>query len=335
MDLEIFIGIDVSKDTLDVACYREQKETISSKFKNDKGGFRKILNWIKSNTDSSSQQWLVCFEHTGIYSWPLSCFLSESQINYSIQPALQIKRSMGIQRGKNDKTDARVISKFAYLHRKEIKLTTLPSKALISLKNLLSYRDRLVKSKVSLQIAAKELGAYTARELHSFIVKDSAQLIKTLVKSIREVDKQIEGIIREDSQLSHLFNLSTSVKGVGLQVAANMLVYTEGFTKFDNWRKFSCYCGLAPFEYQSGISIRGKTRTSHLGNKKMKAMIGNGVASAIQWDPELSIYYQRKLQEGKPKMVVQTAIKNKIISRVFATVKRGTPFVPLFNHVKA
>lgn len=335
MDLEIFIGIDVSKETLDVACYREQRETTSNKFKNDKSGFRKILNWVKSQTDSGSRQWLVCLEHTGVYSWPLSCFLSENQINYSIQPALQIKRSMGIQRGKNDRTDARVIAKFAYLHRKEIKLTTLPSKALIALKNLISYRDRLVKSKVALQIAAKELGDYTAKDLHSFIVNDSAQLTKTLVKSIREVDKQIEKIISEDSQLSHLFNLSTSVKGVGLQVAANMLVYTEGFTKFENWRKFSCYCGLAPFEYQSGISIRGKTRVSHLGNKKMKATIGNGVASAIQWDPELFIYYHRKLGEGKPKMVVQTAIKNKIISRVFATVKRGTPFVPLFNHAKA
>ena len=110
MALVTFIGIDVSKETLDVACYREQKETIINKFKNDKSGFRKIIEWLKSQTNSSPDQWLICFEHTGIYGWPLSCFLSEKGMAYSIQPALQIKRSMGIQRGKNDQTDARMIA---------------------------------------------------------------------------------------------------------------------------------------------------------------------------------------------------------------------------------
>ena len=140
-------------------------------------------------------------------------------------------------------------------------------------------------------------------------------------------------MISEDEELSRLFELATSVKGIGLQIATHMLIVTHGFTKFKNWRKFSCYCGLAPFEYSSGSSIRGRTKVSHLGNKKVKAMIGNGVASAIQNDPEIAIYYKRKLDEGKHKMVVLNAIKNKLISRVFSVVKRGTPFVPLFQHV--
>ena len=64
----------------------------------------------------------------------------------------------------------------------------------------------------------------------------------------------------------------------------------------------------------------------------MKAIIGNGIASAIQNDPEIAKYYHRKLEEGKHKMVVLNAVKNKLISRVFAVIKRGTPFVPLFQH---
>ena len=282
-------------------------------------------------TDCSPEKWLVCFEHTGVYGWSLSCYLSEKKIKYSIQSALHIKRSLGIQRGKNDNQDARAIARFAYLHRKEIKLTTLPSKTLISLRNLLSYRERLVKSKVSLHVSARELAVHTEPDLHAIIVNDSKKNIRGLVQSIKEVDKKIKSVIGQDPQLKKLMDLSTSVTGVGLQVAANLLVCTEGFTRFENWRKFSCYCGLAPFEYQSGSSIRGKTRVSPMGNQKIKALIGNGVASAIQWDPELATYYHRKIKEGKPKMVVQTAVKNKIISRVFATVKRGTPFVPLFT----
>jgi transposase len=318
-----------------VACYQEDSAAINSTFENGVKGFKKMTSWLKSQTKTTEKQWLICLEHTGVYSWPLSCFLSESKISYSIQPALQIKRSLGIQRGKNDVTDARAIAKFAYLHRKEIKLTNLPSKALIHLKNLLSYRERLVKSKVSLQVAAKELAAFTDKDVQGSIIADSNKHVKDLKASILDTDKKIRALISQNAQLNNLYQLSTSVTGVGLQVAANLLIYTEAFTKFDNWRKFSCYCGLAPFEYQSGSSIRGKTRTSPMGNKKMKAMIGNGVASAIQWDQELAHYYNRKIHEGKPKMLVHTAIKNKIISRVFATVKRGTPFVPLFQFAKA
>ncbi len=329
---KLFIGIDVSKDTVDVCCYQENKPAVNGKFENEVKGFKKMLKWVAAQDESPCQRWLVCLEHTGVYSWALSCFLGEKEIPFSIQPALQIKRSLGIQRGKNDRADAQMIARYAYLYRKEIKPTQLPSKALICLKNLLSYRSRLVRNKVSLQTSSQELDAYMTEDLTDLIVKDSTQHIKLLEASIRQIDKRIEKIIHQDTHLDRLYNLSTSVTGVGLQIAANMLVCTEGFTRFENFRKFSCYCGLAPFEYQSGTSIKGKTRTSELGNKKMKALIGNGVASAIQHDPEIAAYYNRKLAEGKHKLVVQTAIKNKIISRVFATVKRGTPFVPLFQY---
>ena len=153
-----------------------------------------------------------------------------------------------------------------------------------------------------------------------------------LTRSIAQIDQELRQLIDQDPELKKLFDLAVSVKGIGLQIAANMLVATHGFTRFTTWRKFSCYCGLAPFEYRSGSSIRGKTRVSPLGNKRLKAMIGNGIASAIQNDPEIKAYYQRKLKEGKHKMVVMNAIKNKLISRVFAVIKRETPFVTIYKH---
>ena len=120
-----------------------------------------------------------------------------------------------------------------------------------------------------------------------------------------------------------------SVTGVGLQIASYIIVYTNNFTVFSNWRKFACYCGLAPFEYSSGTSIRRRTRTSKMANRKLKAIIGNGATSALLVDKELLAYYNRKLKEGKHKLLIINNIKNKMISRIFATVKRGTPFVRL------
>ncbi len=328
----MFVGIDVSKKTLDIAVLDHKARLIDfMEFNNNLRGFKKMNTWL-SRFGYQRSQWLFCLEHTGVYALAVCSFLEDMNLLYSLQPGLQIKRSMGIKRGKNDRIDAKILAKYAYLYRNEIQLYRLPSKTLLEIKNLLSYRERLVKSKVALQVAAKELKAHTHRSIHKAVVESSGEHIRLFQASIHQLDKQLEQLICSDESLSNLYNLVTSVKGIGSQIAAYMLVYTHGFTKFANWRKFSCYCGLAPFEYRSGTSIRGKTKVSYLGNKKLKALIGNGVSSAIQHDQELASYYQRKIKEGKHKMLVLNAIKNKLISRAFAVVKRGTPFIELYKH---
>jgi len=331
MEFTSFVGIDISKLTIDVALLDvDGKHQGVKKFTNSKAGFEQMFAWLGSQSVLGES--LFCLEHTGIYCLPICVFFEEAKLAYSLQPGLQIKRSMGIQRGKNDKADAQVIGKYAYLNRKDIQLYKLPSKIILKLKQLVSYRERLVKTKVALKTASKELKAFSDKDLHEQIVADSTKHIERINKSIAVIDKTLRKLIAEDEELDRLFELASSVKGVGLQIATNMLVITHGFTRFKNWRKFSCYCGLAPFEYSSGTSIKRKTKVSHLGNKKIKAMIGNGIASAIQNDPEIAAYYTRKIAEGKHKMVVMNAIKNKLISRVFAVIKRGTPFVPLCQH---
>ena len=331
MEFTSFVGIDVSKLTIDVALLDADGQPQGiNKFANNTAGFNQMITWLKSQ--SKLNESLFCLEHTGIYSLPVCAFLEEAKLAYSLQPGLQIKRSMGIQRGKNDQADAHIIGRYAYLNRKDIPLYKLPSRIILKLKQLISYRERLVKSKVALQTAAKELKAFSTSDIHQLVVDDSTKHITQINQSITTIDKKLRQLIAADSELNKLYELASSVKGVGLQITTNMLVVTHGFTKFKNWRKFSCYCGLAPFEYTSGTSIRRKTKVSSLGNKKIKAMIGNGIASAIQNDPEIAAYYQRKLAEGKHKMVVMNAVKNKLISRVFAVIKRGTPFVPLYQH---
>lgn len=326
-----FVGIDISKSVFDTVLLDAAGLSLSTnKFSNNKSGYRQMLRWLGKFVSSSET--LFCLEHTGIYCLAVCSFLEESGLNYSLQSALQIKRSMGIQRGKNDKADAFMIGRYAYLHRDEIKCTKLPSKIILKLQQFVSYRDRLVKSKVAIKIAAKELKSFSEKDTYESIYADSMKHVNRINRSISEIDNKMKKLIKDDEYLSRLFDLATSVKGVGLQIAANMLIVTHGFTRFSTWRKFSCYCGLAPFEYRSGSSIRGKTKVSNLGNKHMKAIIGNGIASAIQNDPEIAKYYQRKLEEGKHKMVVLNAVKNKLISRVFAVIKRGTPFVPLYKY---
>ena len=142
MKFTSFVGIDISKQDFDLALLDKKgvtKET--KKFNNSSTGFKKMKQWLENAI--VIKEALFCLEHTGIYSLPICVFFEESGLNYTLQPGLQIKRSMGIQRGKNDKADAQIIGKYAYLNREEITGYTLPSNVLMKLKQLISYRERL------------------------------------------------------------------------------------------------------------------------------------------------------------------------------------------------
>lgn len=116
-----------------------------------------------------------------------------------------------------------------------------------------------------------------------------------------------------------------------MQTALIMIVFTDNFAQFDNWRKFASYCGIAAFPYQSGTSIKGRLNVSHLANKKIKAIINMHAFSAIQHSPEMKFYYQKRVLEGKSKMSAVNIIRNKLIPRLFAVVKRQTPYVDIFK----
>jgi len=83
---------------------------------------------------------------------------------------------------------------------------------------------------------------------------------------------------------------------------------------------------VAPFEYSSGTSIKGRPGTSSFANKVLKYDLHMAAMSAIRHCPELKAYYQRKREEGKDKMKILNAIRNKLLHRIVAVVKRGTPY---------
>ncbi len=110
------------------------------------------------------------------------------------------------------------------------------------------------------------------------------------------------------------------------------MVTTICFTKFNDSRKYACYCGTAPFKYSSGTSINGRTKVSQMANKKMKALFNLAALSAIQHDPELKLYFDNRMANGANGMSTINIIRNKIIHRVFAVVKRGTPYVVMAKY---
>lgn len=322
-------GIDVSKKTIDVVLHVKK---CHKQFENTPKGFKASIKWVEKNTGLSIEQVLICFEHTGLYSLPLAIFLSEKQISFCMVAALEIKRSLGIVRGKNDKIDANRIAQYAYLRRATLKAYHLPSKNVLKLQKLLSLRERMVKQKGGYKATLKEYKAMLKRKDNELLFYSQESIIRQLSKQIDKIENEIKTIIDEDDRMNKLHKLITSVKGIGLILAANFLALTNCFTSFDNSRQFACYSGIAPFKKQSGTSLNATSKVSHLANKKMKALLNLAASSAIQYDSELKAYYQKRISCGKSKMSTLNIVRNKIVGRVFAVVRRGTPYVPLFNH---
>ncbi|MEK6482606.1 transposase [Catalinimonas sp. 4WD22] len=248
---------------------------------------------------------------------------------------LHLKKSLGITRGKNDRIDACRIAEFACLHQRKLQPMQLPSTCLLNLKNLMAFRDRLTKTKVSLKQTIQDLKDTSSSVDNSFIIKQSEKQLQLVEQQIKHTDKQMEATLQEDEQIQKHFRLITSVVGIGMITAVALLIYTQDFTAFDNGRQFACYAGIAPFEYNSGSSIRGKTKISPLANRKMKALLSNCASAAVQHDPELKAYYQRKVKQGKAKLSALNAVRAKLVNRVFATVNRGTEYVVMPQYGQA
>lgn len=334
MNYKFIAGIDQSKLTFDVCLIKtdDRQKSGEKKFENTSKGFKQMYSWFKSFKIELCEL-LLCTEHTGLYSYPLCVFCQEHNLALWLESALQIKQSMGIQRGKNDRVDAIRIAQYAAAHLNGIKLFNLPGKALLGLKQLLAYRERLVRARQSFHTAEKEMKEFNA-DFSGHISKETKGLLKTIDGKIEKTNAKMLEIIESDDQLKKQYRLVLSVPGVGPITATYLLVYTAAFTRFKTSRQFACFSGIAPFEYSSGTSIRGKTRISHLANKTLKTVLNLCAVAMLRKGNEYFEYYQRRVAEGKNKMSVINVIRNKIVSRVFAVIERGTEYLSAEEYKK-
>ena len=202
------IGIDVSKLTLDVCIHVKQ---ILTQVSNTKQGYKKLLLWVKKNADCPIEEILFCFEHTGMYSAALARFMSENQLNYIIVPGLEIKRSLGIQRGKNDQIDARKIAQYAYRRREEVTLYKAPDASINRIRQLFSLREKLVKQRSGFMATLKDQANLINKSENKLLFSIPQKLIKELNKQIDCIEKEVDLVLEESPEVMGNFKLITSM----------------------------------------------------------------------------------------------------------------------------
>lgn len=329
--ISIFIGADISKESVDFLEKKNQNH-FHSKCTNHLKPLKKHINaTIKKHPDANIY---LAMENTGRYNWPLYLAIKGLDIKVFVIPALHLKRSMGLTRGKNDKIDAMRIADYLELHHQRLDQWKAPREVISKVTLLLSNRSSTMNMIRQLKCQLNEI-EYLKKNAGLKITTQSYKgLISKLEQTIKQIEKSIQDIINKDDLLKEAFDLITSVPGVGKVLAWYTLVKTNEFKYIQDPRKLASYAGVVPYEFSSGTSIKKKSRVSFYADKKLKSLLHMGAMRAVQLEGELKSYYNRKVEEGKNKMSVLNAVRNKLIHRIYAVMKNKRAYMKNYkNHL--
>ena len=331
---DFFVGIDVSKKTFDVGILSSQGERIAHKrFINNQFGFESFLLWI--NQRIQSLHILFVMEHTGLYSRLLQFYLQDQSCYLWMESGFQIKRGMGIIKGKSDKIDSYRIAEYALNRRYKANLCPEYDEDLVVLHDLLSTRNRLNNALKQLKQPINEMKIYGNKRSFEAIENGSKAAVEGLRESISHIENQITELCKIRDDWHENIELATSIKGIGKWTCLWILVYTRNFSIDFSSRKFASMAGIAPFGSYSGTSIKIDPNNSHFSHKFLKGILHTSALSSLKTNEQMRIYWDRKKQEGKKGFVILNNIKNKLVHQIFAVVRNKTPFDPNYIHKKA
>jgi transposase len=309
-----FTGIDVSKLWLDIAVFKPDHGVVyQTRINNNVKEIRSLFKELKKQLKTEITEHLFCMEHTGKYG---HAFLTASALEKAkvwVELPIQIKRSQGLVRGKTDKWDAVRIAQYAYRFADKAVFWKPADKTIQDLKELQVKRNQLVKAHSQLSQENKNDPLFKKPLL-------------ALKQGIGAIELKMEQLVAQNETAQNQYDLLRTVPGIGKQTAIALIVVTNSFTRLTESRKLSCYTGLAPFPFSSGSSVKGKTKVSKMGDLKLKKLLNLSAWNAIRSITAFKDYFNRKVSEGKHKMSVINAVRNKLIALALAVIKRNSPF---------
>lgn len=331
MTPKYFIGVDISKLTLDFALLSPSGQISSYKIENSEKGILEMLSTLKKDLGFRNREVVILAEDMRVMAQNLLRVSIKNRYPVYLESALHIKKSLGIQRGKNDKLDAIRIAQFAKRNYQDLKLWQPPRECIEKLRQLCTIRKRLVKIRIMLVNGEASQSAYMTKSQKSEMGRHYSSTLTAVEQDLVTLEAEMLSLVQQDERLSRLLILLTSIPYVGNILAIQLVVHTNEFYDFTDPKKFASYCGVAPFEYSSGTSVSGRTKVSHFANKEMKSMLHFAAIGYISKPGYyfLSRYYQRKVEEGKNKMSVINVLRNKLIARIFACVNNNKKFVEI------
>lgn len=315
-----FTGVDISKDSL-AAAYRVGGQWRGAEVPNDVDSIRQ---WA-SGFDLGSQHFVL--EATGPYSERAVHALWELGARFSVvNPAQSRAMSKALMRpNKTDGQDAMTLCQLGEKLRPNLyRMPTAQQKK----------RKEAMSALASLQKQEQQLN----NQLHAFSYlvgpnPVAVEALRSVLASVQAAVRQLEqelALPDGDEEADRAAALICSVKCVGTKTAQAVTALFGGLGQFHSTKAFAQFLGLAPTEFRSGSSVRGKNSISKHGNAKLRALLFNCARSAIRHNPQCKELYDRLIAKGKNGSVAFTAVMHKIARIIFGVVRSGVPYDPKF-----
>lgn len=304
-------GVDISKDVFDVystVCGHRQ-------FKNGGSGFRELVNFLKKDS-------LVVMEATGYYHYRLAQFLYKQGVLVSVVNPLSVKRfiQMKLAKVKTDKSDAKAICEYGQMNDVPLytALTDVQSECLQLFRLLDNYLKKRTATKNKIH------GEETLGIPSKYVYRSLKRNLKHLNKEVLGIEDLILELVKQGQQQQ--LTLLKSIPGMGVKTALFLIVVTDGFLKFEKASQLCSYVGITPTIRQSGSSVRGRSRISKVGNKKLRNLLFLCAFSACKHNKACREIYERIVGKGKSKKLALIAVANKLLKQSFAIAKSGIPY---------
>ena len=331
---KIVVGIDISKEKIDASAIDVRDRELGvmkldgQTFENRPVGFRRMLVWARRlMKDVALAEVLFCCETTGGYDRALCDYVYAKGLDIWREGALQIKRSMGVRKGKDDKADSLMIAEYAMRHMDKAVMYESPNETVRELKALFLYRHKLVQERTEKKVRASHLKETAAKSKSMrFIVRDAMKGVRSIDKSIRDCERQIRELILGDGELRRNYDHIVSVRGINIVNATAIIAYSNNFRGITTANKMASYYGVAPFREQSGTSVDRKAYVKYYTSSLLRATITQAAECTVQEHGIYRDYYLRMKERGKPYGIIINNVKNKLIHLVFSLVKNDMDY---------
>jgi len=314
-------GIDLAKEKFDVSFIGEDNKAIDRIVNNKYSSIIKFLSNLPSNA-------CLCAENTGVYGELLVFLANILAVEICLSTGFEIKHSLGLQKGKSDKLDARRIREYGERFGDRLRPTKISSEAMTELKEMHNLRSQLVRQRkmLSCHIECKKQRPFNSIKANR-IAKKQMEHLKNCIK---EIEQEILQVIKLDPDIFDNYLLITSIKGIGPVTTSELIVKTENFKKIDTAKKAASFAGVCPFPNSTGKMVR-KSKVSKMSDKALRSLLHLCGKSAVLSNMEFKLYFERKKSEGKPYYLIMNNVSNKLLRIVYSIIESRIPYDS--NHI--
>ncbi len=321
------VGIDVSKDTLEVK-FKEQgpmgvKIKGSTRFDNTLKGFNRLLEWGTKREKTENVFYVL--EATGIYHEDLLYFLNNEGKQVCVELPQRIKyfaKSKGVKT-KNDKIDSGVIADYGL--ERTLKIWQPPSKEFKCLRDLSREHSALNDAKITAQNRLH--AAIRSHEKDPRVIERLQAQIDFYNSQLDEIIKDIKSTVKKDKELSSKIKKIEIIKGLRVLTIVKVIAETGGFFLFNNINQLISYAGLDVIENQSG-NHKGKTRISKKGNSNLRTALYMPALSAIRFDEKMKAFNKRIMENHQYKKQGIVAVMRKLLILIYTLWKKDEEYNP-------